>query len=75
MATVEIEPRFLIEILMPGLDVNVEEGWFDRMHETIVLRLSGPDVPDCERARIVMTRNYDDKGPAIVMTAALKPVD
>ena len=74
MATVEIDFAALCALLMPGLNAKIDGCMVDHPFERVFLEVSGPDVPQCERALIVMMQHVDDHD-AIVRTATLKPVD
>lgn len=77
MATVEIDVELLRAFFLPGLKAQIVScSWLsDQFHDAIALELSGPDVPDCNAARIVMTQKFDETRPCVILTATIKPVD
>jgi hypothetical protein len=75
MATIEIDFEALRAILMPGLEAKIDACEVDADFEKIILLVSGKDVPDCVKARIIFTQTVDDTRQGIVLNAAIKPVD
>ena len=78
MATVEVDYEVLRALFLPGLNVQIDRISLasDQSRDSLLLELSGPDVPtNCERAILTMIRHYDEAGPAITLTAVLKPAD
>lgn len=77
MATVEIDPELLRQLILPGLTAQIDSAAWrsDQSGEVLALEISGPDVPDCKMAEIILTQMYDTERAAVVMTAVLKPVE
>ena len=76
MATVEIDAELLRDCFLPGIGAQIVSAkWLsDQFREVLALEIRGPDVPDCERAQLIMTQTYDASRPRVVLTAAIEPV-
>lgn len=74
-AGVKVSSQFLAERLFGFSDSPVVVGRieYDRLYETVTMEISGPDVPDCDQVRAVITLQQNRAGEKLY-SVKFKPV-
>jgi hypothetical protein len=75
MAIIDVDYPALAMLLMPGIEATIDKCELDLPNDRLIITVSGKDVPDAARARLIFTQTVDDHHRGARFSAAIERAD